>query len=177
MAHFAKIDENNIVQDVIVISNEDCGFLEFPESEPVGQAYIASCGIEGNWLQTSYNTFGNQHSYGKDPFRANYATRGSIYDPEYDVFYSPQHSRHATLDLNTFLWILPPNTSTQVLERNQYWKWDDDSADWIIVSMNKTPPPNNSTQVLENNQFWSWNNDSGSWVIDTRDIESPPPRD
>jgi hypothetical protein len=54
MAHFAKI-ENDIVREIIVVSNEDCGGGNFPESEPVGQAFIASLGIDGHWLQTSYH--------------------------------------------------------------------------------------------------------------------------
>lgn len=54
MAHFAQLT-NDLVSDVIVIANEDCDNLPFPESEPVGQAFIASLGILGEWLQTSYN--------------------------------------------------------------------------------------------------------------------------
>jgi hypothetical protein len=54
MAHFAQVT-NNFVTQVIVVSNSDIDDLPFPESEPVGQTYIASLGIEGNWLQTSYN--------------------------------------------------------------------------------------------------------------------------
>ena len=54
MAHFAKVD-NNIVQEVIVIANSDCGGGDFPESEPIGQTFIASLGLAGNWLQTSYS--------------------------------------------------------------------------------------------------------------------------
>jgi len=54
MAHFAKVD-NGIVQTVIVVSNDDCGGGDFPASEPVGQAFIASLGLAGEWVQTSYN--------------------------------------------------------------------------------------------------------------------------
>ena len=54
MAHFALV-ANTIVDQVIVIANENCDDLPFPESEPVGQAFIASMGITGEWLQTSYN--------------------------------------------------------------------------------------------------------------------------
>ena len=54
MAHFAQVT-NDLVTDVIVIANTDCDDLPFPESEPVGQAFIASLGISGEWLQTSYN--------------------------------------------------------------------------------------------------------------------------
>jgi hypothetical protein len=69
MAHFAKI-ENNIVQQVIVVANEDCGGGEFPASEPIGQAFLASLGLEGEWRQTSYN--GN--------FRGKYAGVGYTFD-------------------------------------------------------------------------------------------------
>jgi hypothetical protein len=54
MAHFALV-ANTIVDQVIVIANENCDDLPFPASEPVGQAFIASMGITGDWLQTSYN--------------------------------------------------------------------------------------------------------------------------
>ena len=54
MAHFALVTEQK-VQQVIVIADENCDDLPFPASEPVGQAFIASMGIEGEWKQTSYN--------------------------------------------------------------------------------------------------------------------------
>lgn len=54
MAHFALVN-NNIVEQVIVVANEDCGGGTFPESEPIGQAFIAALGIPGEWLQTSYH--------------------------------------------------------------------------------------------------------------------------
>ena len=78
MAHFAKI-ENNTVTSVIVVSNDDCGGGEFPDSEPIGQAFIASLGLTGEWLQTSYHA----------NFRANYAGIGYTYDADLDEFVSP----------------------------------------------------------------------------------------
>ena len=78
MAHFAQVD-NNIVRNVIVINNSDCGGGDFPDSEPIGQAFIASIGIEGNWMQTSYN----------NNFRGAYAGQGMTYDPVLDEFISP----------------------------------------------------------------------------------------
>jgi hypothetical protein len=78
MAHFAQV-LNNIVEDVIVIANSDCNDLDFPESEPVGQAFIASLGLEGEWLQTSYNA----------NFRGAYAGIGFTYDADLDVFIAP----------------------------------------------------------------------------------------
>jgi len=78
MAHFARINDN-IVQQVIVVSNDDCGGGDFPASEPVGQAFIASLGLAGEWKQTSYS----------GSFRAKYAGIGDRYDAELDAFVSP----------------------------------------------------------------------------------------
>lgn len=78
MAHFARID-GGIVREVIVVNNEDCGGGEFPKSEPIGQAFIASIGLEGEWRQTSYN--GN--------FRGTYAGIGFTYDADADEFVAP----------------------------------------------------------------------------------------
>ena len=79
MAHFAKV-ENNVVTQVIVVSNDDCGGGAFPKSEPIGQAFIASLGIDGEWLQTSYS----------GSFRGRYAGPGYIYDAQLDEFAMPQ---------------------------------------------------------------------------------------
>jgi hypothetical protein len=76
MAHFAQMDENNKVLRVIVINNDDIDNLPFPESEPIGQTFIASIGIDGYWLETSYN----------NNFRGTYAGIGSTYSLEDDLF-------------------------------------------------------------------------------------------
>lgn len=75
MAHFAKI-ENNVITQVIVVNNDAIGGGEFPESEPLGQAFIASIGLEGFWKQTSYN----------NNFRGKYAGIGDTYDEVNDIF-------------------------------------------------------------------------------------------
>ena len=79
MAHFAQVDEYQIVRNVIVINNSDCGGGAYPDSEPIGQAFIAAIGIDGDWLQTSYN----------NNFRGQYAGQGMTYDPTLDEFISP----------------------------------------------------------------------------------------
>jgi len=79
MAHFAEVSDS-IVRNVIVINNSDCGGGDFPESEPIGQAFIADIGITGDWLQTSYHA----------NFRGLYAGQGMTYDPTLDEFVSPQ---------------------------------------------------------------------------------------
>ena len=78
MAHFAKV-QNSIVNEVIVVANSDCGGGEFPESEPVGQAFLASLGLDGEWLQTSYHA----------NFRGAYAGIGYSYDAELDEYVTP----------------------------------------------------------------------------------------
>jgi hypothetical protein len=84
MAHFAQVDENNIVQDIIVISNADCGGGTFPASEQIGQAFIngphPSClALAGVWKQTSYSA----------SFIGCFAGLGFSYDPVLDVFVPP----------------------------------------------------------------------------------------
>ena len=78
MAHFAKV-ENGIVQQVIVVSNDDCAGGDFPASEAAGQAFIASLGLAGEWRQTSYNS----------NFRGTYAGIGYTYDAVTDTFTPP----------------------------------------------------------------------------------------
>jgi hypothetical protein len=82
MAHFAELDENNMVKMVIVVNNEVLNDLPFPESEPLGIEFCKSLfKHETNWRQTSIN-----HN-----FRNRYAQRGFIYDAEKDVFFDPSN--------------------------------------------------------------------------------------
>jgi hypothetical protein len=78
VAHFAQVT-NGIVQRVIVVSNDDCGGGDFPASESIGQAFIASLGLAGVWKQTSYS----------GSFRSKYAGIGDTYDAVNDVFVAP----------------------------------------------------------------------------------------
>jgi hypothetical protein len=78
MAHFAHIS-NGQVSRVIVVSNDDCGGGDFPASESIGQAFIASLGLAGEWKQTSYS----------GSFRSKYAGIGDTYDAELDEFVTP----------------------------------------------------------------------------------------
>lgn len=80
MAHFAQLDENNVVTYVMVIDNVNLLDENGDESETVGRAYIASLGHEGTWVQTSYN--------GK--FRGTYAGIGMKYDANLDQFVDDQ---------------------------------------------------------------------------------------
>ena len=98
MAHFAKLDENNIVQEVIVVHN-DCA-----SDEKTGQEFIASIGFEGVWKQTSYNTIGGVHQTGGTPFRKNYAGEGYTYDENRDAFIPKKPDGAWVLNEDTCLW-------------------------------------------------------------------------
>lgn len=80
MAHFAKLDENNVVLEVIVVNNDVLQNLPFPESEPIGVAFCQSLyGADTVWKQTSYN----------NNFRGRYAGIGFIWDPVKLKFIDP----------------------------------------------------------------------------------------
>lgn len=79
MAHFARINDDNIVDQVIVVSDDDAPD-PFPDGEKKGQAFIADVlGLPGVWLQTSYHA----------NFRGHYAGFGYAYDPDRDEFVPP----------------------------------------------------------------------------------------
>jgi len=117
MAHFARV-ENNIVKQVIVVANDDCGNYEFPDSEPVGQAFIASIGLLGEWKQTSYNA----------NFRKLYAGIGFTYDNDADVFRYSQPYASWTLDAN-HNW-QPP---TPMPIDNQLYRWNEEEQVWVAI--------------------------------------------
>ena len=79
MAHFALVDDTNTIRQIITINNDDCGGGDFPASEPVGQVFIASLGLTGEWLQTSYHA----------SFRQQYAAIGGTYDQQNNCFVAP----------------------------------------------------------------------------------------
>jgi hypothetical protein len=91
MGHFAKVVDGKVTQ---VIVAEPEFFDTFVDSSP------------GEWIQTSYNTIGNQHPEGR-PLRGNYAGIGYIYDKTNDVFYAPKPADNATLNTTTWLWEVP----------------------------------------------------------------------
>jgi hypothetical protein len=98
MAHFAEIDENNIVLRVLVVSND---------LEHRGQEFLAQdLGFGGTWIQTSYN--GN--------IRKNYAGIGYTYDEARDAFIAPEPDNHIGFDEETCRWILPEVTDEAASE-------------------------------------------------------------
>jgi hypothetical protein len=114
MAHYAKVN-NGIVEKVIVAEADF--FDTFVDSSP------------GTWIQTSYNTYGNQHKLGGTPVRGNYAGIGFTYDATNDVFYAPQPFPSWTLNESTWLWEAPVAYPTDGKE----YSWDEATTNWKEV--------------------------------------------
>jgi hypothetical protein len=125
MAHFAQIDENNIVLTVIVVGDEDCQDEAGNESEAVGIAFCKSLLGEGtNWVQTSYN----------DRIRKNFAGVGFTWDVERDAFYEPQPYPSWLLDEDTCSWETPvPVPADYDLTKDIEYEWDEDNIQWVLV--------------------------------------------
>ena len=115
MSHFAKIVDGKVTQ-VIVAEKEF--FDTFVDSSP------------GTWLQTSYNTHGNQHPEGR-PLRGNYAGIGYNYDATNDVFYAPQPYPSWTLNNTTWLWEAPVAMPTD----EKMYKWNESITNWEEVTL------------------------------------------
>ena len=112
MSHFAKV-ENGIVTQVIVAEQD-----------------VIDSGMFGTgWVQTSYNTSGNQHPEGR-PLRKNYAGIGYIYDSQRDAFICPQPYVSWTLNEETCLWDAPIPMPSD----NKLYSWDEPTTSWIEVN-------------------------------------------
>ena len=115
MSHFAKVTDGKVTQ-VIVAEKEF--FDTFVDSSP------------GTWLQTSYNTHGNQHPEGR-PLRGNYAGIGFTYDAINDVFYAPQPFPSWILNNTTWLWEAP----VAMLNDEKMYKWNESITNWEEVTL------------------------------------------
>lgn len=127
MAHFAEVDENNIVLRVLVVD-------DLHESN--GQGYLAdTLGLGGTWLKTSYNTLGGRHAFDGTPFRKNYAGVGYTYDSERDAFIGPKPYTSWVLNEETCLWEAPIAMPT---DENRY-EWNEETTSWDLVPNESTP--------------------------------------
>lgn len=121
MAHFAQIDENNIVTQVLVVGNDQ---------EHRGQEFLANdLGLGGTWIKTSYNTHGGVHSEGGTPLRKNYAGIGYTYDEVRDAFIPPKPYNSWILNEDTCLWDAPVPYPTD----GEMYMWDEDSKNWSPI--------------------------------------------
>lgn len=116
MAHFAELDENNIVQRVIVVSNEEL-LDNGVESEVKGIAFCQSL-FGSNWIQTSYNK----------TFRKNYCGQGFTYDSVRDAFIPPKPFNSWSLDEDTCLWKAPTPYPTD----GKFYNWVELTLNWEL---------------------------------------------
>ena len=109
MAHFAKLGSNGKVIQVLTLDNKDMLNADSVEDESVGQQYLET---HNNWpaqmwIQTSYNTSGNQHSGGGTPFRGNYAGIGYTWDEDTQIFWPKKPFPSWVKDTATASWKSP----------------------------------------------------------------------
>lgn len=117
MAHFAQLNEDNLVTQVIVVANQDTADKDGVENEAIGAAFCTNL-LGGRWVQTSYNA----------KIRKNYAGIGYKYDAELDAFIPPQPFASWTLNADA-QWKAPvayPNDGKR-------YTWDEESTSWIEV--------------------------------------------
>jgi hypothetical protein len=124
MAHFAKLDENNIVTQVIVVANKDTSDVNGVEKEYIGAAFCEKL-FGGTWKQTSYN--GN--------FRKNYAGIGYSYNADIDAFVPPKPHNSWILNNTTAQWEaptpLPEDSGTG--DPPKYYSWNEETTSWVLV--------------------------------------------
>jgi hypothetical protein len=139
MAHFAKLGTGNIIEQVVVVSND------VATTEQAGVDFINKLyNTRDVWKQTSYNTFAGLHKTGGTPFRKNYAGIGYSYDEQKDAFIPPKPYNSWILNEDTCQWQSPipyPITYTQneINEfgnpQNDLYKWNESTLTWNIVEV------------------------------------------
>jgi hypothetical protein len=113
MSHFAQIDDNNLVTQVIVVEQDviDTGLF----------------GPKERWIQTSYNTHSGVHQQGGTPLRKNYAGIGYSYDLQRDAFIPPKPYQSWTLEENSCQWQAPIPMPT---EQGKIFIWNEATQAW-----------------------------------------------
>ena len=120
LAHWAEIDENNLVTRVLVGNNDD------PNE---GYDWLIE-NLGGTWVKTSYNTHGGVHNGGGTPLRKNYAGIGYTYDADRDAFIPPQPFESWILNEDTCLWDAPVEYPSD----GKMYTWDEDTTNWVEVT-------------------------------------------
>ena len=122
MAHFAKINESNIVTQVVVVNDSD------GNNDTNGQNFLNNLfKTTHTWKKTSYNTYGNTHRLGGTPYRKNFASVGFTYDSSRDAFIEPKPYNSWTLNETTCLWESPVAYPSD----GKSYEWDEDNRQWV----------------------------------------------
>ena len=123
MAHFAQLDENNIVTQVIVVNNNELLDNDV-ESEAKGIAFCQSL-FGGTWIQTSYNTYRGVHEKNGTPLRWTFAGVGHTYRADLDAFIAPSAYVGWVFDETIMDWVAPVPKPDSGL-----WVWDNETVSW-----------------------------------------------
>jgi len=125
MAHYAELDSNNVVKQVIVVSNADTSTAQGEEKESIGIAFCERL-LGGTWVKTSYNA----------RIRKNYAGIGYTYDAQRDAFIPPKPYNSWVLNETTCLWNAPVAYPTDVgtPEAPKRYTWNEETRTWDLVS-------------------------------------------
>ena len=132
MAHFTKLGLNSEVVEVHVVDNENLLDAGGNEQEQIGIDYLLGVHGGGIWVQTSYNTYGGEHSFGGTPLRKNYAGIGYTYDEGRDAFIPPKPYDSWILDEPTCTWESPvpyPNDGN-------IYEWNEETQAWDFSGNN-----------------------------------------
>ena len=118
MAHFAHLNEENLVTQVIVVANQDTADQDGVENEAIGIEFCTNL-LGGRWVQTSYNA----------NIRKNYAGIGYKYDATLDAFIPPQPFESWTLNEETAQWEAP----TPYPDDGKRYSWDEETTSWVEI--------------------------------------------
>ena len=130
MAHFAKLDADNRVLEIHIVSNEDTSTRGGLEREEHGIVFLERSTGHLNWKQCSYNTCKGVHLLGGTPFRANYPGVGWYYNSEHDIFHPPQPFASHILNTTTGQWDPPiskPQETDEQIASRIFYTWDEDA--------------------------------------------------
>jgi hypothetical protein len=131
MAHYAFLDENNIVQEVLVGIDEN-DLTELPNGYDSWESYYSF--VKGmTCKRTSFNTILNNHINNETSFRGNYAGVGYIYDEVNDVFYRPQPYDSWILNTNTWDWEAPIPLPEDA-DGNIGYDWNEETQSWDLIN-------------------------------------------
>jgi hypothetical protein len=131
MAHYALLDENNIVTQVISGADED-NTIDLPDGYTDWETWYKDLYSVADCKRTSYNTRVNTHTLGGTPFRANYATIDGTYDTENDVFYGFQPYDSWTLN-SDWIWQSPVPYPGGDSGDGNFYNWNEETTSWDLV--------------------------------------------
>ena len=145
MAHFAKLDSNSKILQVLTLNDSDMLNSDGVEDETVGQQYLE---LHNNWpaqmwIQTSYNTFGGQHKNGGTAFRGNYAGIGYTWDEDNNIFWYKKPYASWVKHIESASWKSPigdvPALTAEQTSQNTanthiwFYAWNETNTTWDLT--------------------------------------------